>query len=127
MQEFLAKDGNIYNIDLDDGENIFVYDADGGRVGSITMLHVNADDYKLPGYYHIQNLDLQRCKRLGIGTEILRRHIECFGEPITAANQFGPSMDDGSHLIDDGIPFIEKMREMGLVCPEDGDDEDVDD
>jgi hypothetical protein len=125
MHEFLAKDGNIYHIELDDGEDIFVYDGDGGRVGSITMMHVNADDYKLPSYYYIQNLDLHGCKRLGIGTEILRLHNKTFGEPITAANQFGPSMDDGSHLIHDGILFIEKMREEGLVCPEDGDDEDI--
>lgn len=127
MYEFLAKDGNTYHIELNDGEDVFVYDANNGRVGSITMMHINTDDYKLSSYYHIQNLDLHGCKRLGIGTEILRLHIEHFGEPITAARQFGRSMDDGSHLINDGIPFIKKMREKGLVCPEDDDDEDISD
>lgn len=123
MHEFVAKDGNKYTIDLNDGEDIHVYNADNQRVGSIAMMHVNADDYELPSYYYIQNLALNGCKRVGIGTEILRLHNEYFGEPIAAANEFRPSMDDGSHLIDDGIAFIAKMREKGLVCPEDGDEE----
>ena len=123
MHEFIAKDGNKYYIDLDDGQDITVFDNAMNRIGSITLMHVNEDDWKLPSYFYLQHLELDRCKGLGIGTQIFRLHNEIFNEPITAASQFGPKMDDGSHLIDDGIPFVAKMREMGLICA-DPDDED---
>lgn len=128
MQEFIAKNGQTYFIDLDEGENVCVYDNDKNVVGDMTFLHVNADDWKTPNsdYFHLQNLNLEQCKRLGIGTEIMRLHIECFERPITAASAFGPRMDDGSHLINDGIPFVQKMRELGLICSDEEDfDEDV--
>ena len=129
MHEFVAKDGNTYYIDLDDGETIYVSDVNGCQMGSVTLMHVNSGDGRRPesGYFYLQHLDLQRCKRLGIGTEIFRLHNECFGEPITAATQFGPKMDDGSHLIEDGIPFVKKMRDEGLICPAFDDDEDPED
>lgn len=126
MYEFIAKDGNPYNIDLDDGESVRVFDANGCEVGSVTFMQVNADDFELPSYFYLQHLDLEGCKRLGIGTEIFRLHNEHIGEPITAANQFGPSMDDGSHLIGDGVPFVQKMREKGFICAEDSEGEDED-
>lgn len=127
MLEFTAKDGKKYFIELDDGENITVFDSNQGRVGSITLMHVNEDDWKLPSYFYLQNLDLKGCTRLGIGTEVFRLHNEIFGEPITAANEFSPRMDDGSHLIDDGIPFVAKMREKGLICAEANNEEFMDD
>lgn len=115
MHEFIAKDGNKYYIDLDD-EEIHVQNSAGEHVGSITLMHVVSDDYKAPDYYYLQYLDLQKCKRLGIGTEALRLHNEYFCEPIIAASESGPKMDDGSHLIDDGIPFVREMRRKGYIC-----------
>jgi hypothetical protein len=127
MQELTAKDGNKYFIDLDEGENITVFDSNQGQVGSITLMYVNGNDLKSPNYFYLQYLDLNGCKRLGIGTEVFRLHNKFFGESITAANEFGPKMDDGSHLIDDGIPFVAKMREKGLICAESIDGEFMDD
>lgn len=127
MHEFTAKDGNKYYIDLDDGQDITVYDSNKSRVGSVTLMHVNEDDWKMPSYFYLQHLELDKCKRLGIGTEVFRLHNEIFGEPITAASELGPRMDDGSHLIDDGIPFVAKMREKGLICAEAGDEGLMDD
>ncbi len=127
MHEFIAKDGNKYYIDLDDGEDVTVFDSNNCKVGSITLLHVNKDGWPLPSYFYVHDLALNGCKRLGIGTEVFRLHNEIFGESITAANRFGPRMDDGSHLIDDGIPFIAKMREKGLICAETGDEGFMDD
>ncbi len=118
MHRFKAKDGNVYTIDLDDGENIEVRDNQRNQIGSVTLLHVNADcnDYKMESYFYLQHLALDDCKRLGIGREIFRLHIKYFGEVITAAQEDGPVMDDGSHLINDGIPFVRKMREIGYIC-----------
>jgi hypothetical protein len=127
MQELTAKDGNKYFIDLDGGENITVFDSNQGQVGSITLMYVSGDDWESPNYFYLQNLDLNGCTRLGIGTEVFRLHKKIFGEPITAANEFGPRMDDGSHLIDDGIPFVARMREKGLICAEPIDEEFMDD
>jgi len=127
VYEFSAKDGNKYYIDLDDGQHVMVYDSSNSRVGSVTLMHVNEGDWKLPSYFYLQHLELGRCKRLGIGTEVFRLHNEIFGEPVVAASEFGPRMDDGSHLIDDGIPFVAKMREKGLICAEAGDAEFMDD
>lgn len=126
MYEFKAKNGNKYYIDLDDGAEISVFDANECKVGSVSLMHVNADDPELSSYFYLQHLDLGACKRLGIGTEIFRLHNEHIGEPITAANLIGPSMDDGSHLIDDGVPFVQKMREKGLICREAGDEDFMD-
>jgi hypothetical protein len=127
MHELIAKDGNKYFIDLDDGENITVFDSNQGQVGSITLMYVNGDDWKSPSYFYLQKLDLKGCTRLGIGTEVFRLHNKIFGEPITAAKESGSKMYDGSHLIDDGIPFVAKMREKGLICAESIDEEFMDD
>ncbi len=40
MNEFIAKDGNKYFIDLDDGENITVFNSDKRKVGSITLMQL---------------------------------------------------------------------------------------
>jgi len=126
MYEYEAKDGKIYYIDLDFGQNVSVQNSSGGVVGTVTFLEVNADDDELPTYFYLQDLNLQKCKGLGIGREIFRLHKEHIGDPIVAASEFGPSMEDGSHLIDDGIPFVRKMRSEGLICPETSDEDHLD-
>lgn len=37
--------------------------------------------------------------------------------PICAAEENSVKMSDGSHLIGDGVPFIAKMRDEGIVVP----------
>lgn len=51
MHEFIAKDGKTYYIDLSEGEDITVLDSSGCKVGSVTLLHVNANDWPLPSYF----------------------------------------------------------------------------
>lgn len=46
--------------------------------------------------------------RLGIGTGVFHLYKEIFEDP--AASEFGLKMDNSSLLIDDGIPFVAKMR-----------------
>ncbi len=127
MYEFIAKDRNTYFIDLGDGENIEVFDENRRKVGTITFMHVNAGDEELDSYFYLQHLDLENCKRLGIGTEVFRLHNEFFAEPITAASEYGPKFDDGSYLTGDGIPFVAKMRKLGLICEEGNDESDMND
>lgn len=114
---FTGKDGETYQISLsEEGDQIKVFYKDQLQ-GSISLMcceGVGHDDF----YYHIMDLSLQKCRRKGIGQACLKYHIEIFQSPITAAPVYGPSMDDGSHLIDDGIPFIIEMRKRGIVVQE---------
>lgn len=115
--EFKAKDGRSYIISIDDeGENIEVVRW-GEKLGHIT-LEYRCDWPIEPEHYYINDLALNKCKGKGIGEAALNYHIECFGLPISAAKEKGPKLIDGSHLIEDGTPFIRRMRKRGTVCPE---------
>ncbi|CAK1212579.1 TPA: hypothetical protein J4Q69_001336 [Escherichia coli] len=114
IYDFVANDGNTYQIDLDD-EYIEVR-LSGEKVGSISLNLIQNDDYS-PDYYYITDLSLEKCKRLGIGRECLRLHQKEIKSPICAAEENSVKMSDGSHLIGDGVPFIAKMRDEGIVVP----------
>lgn len=106
-------------IEIDDeGETITVYDND-DAIGVIRLDFAPIDfPYCMDEYYYITELALDKCRRQGVGRECLKFHSETFGFPLVAAKSYGPELADGSHLIDDGLPFIRKMREEGIVCPE---------
>ena len=72
----------------------------------------------MPDYFHITHLELEKCKREGIGRRCLQYHKEIFDSPITAGPKCGSKQEDGSHLVGDGVPFIAKMRMEGIVCPD---------
>ncbi|NIF32583.1 hypothetical protein F3J29_10565 [Enterobacter sp. Cy-643] len=110
---FVANDGNTYQIDLED-ECIEVF-QDGKKLGSISLMLVQNEE-PLPDYYYITDLSLENCKGLGIGRECLRLHKQEIGDTICAAEENSERMSDESHLIDDGVPFIAKMREEGIVA-----------
>ena len=102
--EFRAKDGKLYTINVDDeGERLEV-SLQGVSLGHI-LLEYRYDPPIEPEHFYIHDLALDKCK-------------EHFGLPIVAAREHGPKREDGSHLIDDGVPFIRRMREKGIVCPE---------
>lgn len=116
-KEFSAADGRVYRISVDEeGEEIEVF-LKGDRRGSIT-LEYKCDPPIEPDHFYIHDLSLNNCKRIGLGEAALRYHKDLFDLPIVAAKEHGPSLADGSHLIDDGINFIRRMREKGIVCPE---------
>jgi len=70
----------------------------------------------LDGFY-ITHLDLEQCKGQGIGRECLKFHKRVFSMPLAAASPYRCEQnDDGSHLTGDGLPFIAKMRDEGVVC-----------
>jgi len=110
---YVASDSKEYELRIDQ-EKILVL-LGGYLKGSISLSLIDQGE-KSRDYYYITDLDLENCKRLGIGRACLKAHIEIYDMPICAASVFGPKMDDGSHLVNDGGPFIEKMRQEGLVC-----------
>lgn len=115
--EFRAKDGNSYTIKIDDeGERIEV-SLQGVSHGHILLEH-RCDPPIEPEHFYINDLALNKCRGKGLGEAALLFHIDQFDVPIVAAREHGPKREDGSHLIDDGVPFIRRMREKGIVCPE---------
>ena len=115
--EFRAKDGKLYTINVDDeGERLEV-SLQGVSLGHI-LLEYRYDPPIEPEHFYIHDLALDKCKGKGLGEAALSFHKEHFGLPIVAAREHGPKREDGSHLIDDGVPFIRRMREKGIVCPE---------
>lgn len=115
--KFKAKDKNLYTISIDDeGERISV-SLEGEELGHI-KLEYRCDPPIEPAHYYVYDLALNKCKRKGLGEAALDYHKKLFGLPLVAAQEHGPKLEDGSYLIDDGIPFIRRMREKGIVCPE---------
>jgi hypothetical protein len=115
--EFRAKDGNSYTIKIDDiGERIEVSLQD-VSLGQILLEYRYDPPIELEHFY-INDLALNKCRGKGLGEAALSFHIEQFGLPIVAAREHGSKREDGSHLIEDGVHFIRRMREKGIVCPE---------
>ena len=99
----------------DDGCEIAVFHLD-KNIGSISLVEKNDPN---GFYYYITDLSLEKCKNQGIGQACLEYHKELFDTPITAASTFNAEeISDGSHLIGDGVWFINNMREKGIVCSE---------
>ncbi|ELZ9637258.1 hypothetical protein U1U22_001949 [Proteus mirabilis] len=111
------KNSKVYDITYDDsGEEINVY-LDDDKQGFISLNKIETDNPK-DNCFRITHLELGKCKRQGIGTYCLEKHKELFNSILTAGSSDGQKCDDGSHLTGDGAPFIEKMREQGIVEPE---------
>lgn len=115
---FTAKDGLCYSITIaDDGQEI-VIEHNGKTVGSISLdFHSGEIWDNSPDRFHITNLALEQCKKKGIGQRCLELHIEMFGMTLTAGVSDRGEAPDGSNLIGDGIGFIKRMREKGIVSP----------
>lgn len=115
---FTAKDGLCYSISIDDDGQEITIDRDGRKVGSISLdFHSGESWDNSPDRYHITDLSLEQCKGKGIGQRCLELHIEEFGMKLTAGVAGRGEAPDGSQLIRDGIGFIKRMREKGIVCP----------
>lgn len=115
---FVAKDKKEYVILIDDeGERISV-EFNGDELGYMILKYVESSCQGPPEHYYIVELEMSKCKGVGLGEASLKFHKEIFSLPIVAAEEGSNKLSDGSHLIDDGIPFVRRMRDKGIVCPE---------
>ncbi|MES2281366.1 MAG: hypothetical protein V4542_08130 [Pseudomonadota bacterium] len=111
--EFIAKDGLTYEIGLEEDLDVrVVVFRSGVEIGSISLESRDEDQT-----YHVMNLSLENCKRLGIG----QRCLEFFNEvyqfsTLTAEESHGQKREDGSHLIGDGPGFVAAMREKKIIA-----------
>jgi ribosomal protein S18 acetylase RimI-like enzyme len=115
---FLARDGNLYllEIELDGGE--IVVSRGIKEKGVIRLDYREGDPARgQPDTFHITHLALDNCKRLGIGRACLLFHQEHYGCPLTAGYADRGQAEDGSHLTGDRPGFIAAMRAQGIVLP----------
>ena len=114
IEDFVAKDGKTYQIEFDadfgDPIRIFVL-KNGAKLGSIELEY--CDDNNV---YHLMVLSLDQCKKLGLGQRCLELFKDKMNATITAADLYGPKLQDGSHLIGDGPGFVSAMRRKGLIA-----------
>ncbi|WP_114807795.1 GNAT family N-acetyltransferase [Vibrio cholerae] len=102
-----------FEINIDDEGHEITVKKDGNVVGTINL----SEKLDFGHEFYITHLSLNECRRQGIGRECLKFHKRIFDTPITAASPcVSHPMNDGSHLTGDGLPFINQMREEGIVC-----------
>lgn len=117
--DFLASDGNTYQIQIDDPRDEINVLFQGAKKGSISLRLIEGDLPCQPDVYHITHLALDSCSHRGIGRRCLQFHRELFDAPITAGSSDGTKCDDSSHLTGDGPGFIARMKAEGILCEDD--------
>lgn len=112
-------DATVYHIDVPD-ENCNKL----SRIGSIEFeQYEEGSRSHTVAYSKVMHMDLGDCGRRflkqGIGTEILKIKETMEHLPIIFGNDDGTKSEDGSHLIDDGLPFArafnKKRKPNGFV------------
>jgi hypothetical protein len=118
QKEFVAKDGITYTIKLDaTGEEISVLKGT-ELIGVIDLKRVI--NPRGSNYYLITVLDLEKCKRIGLGEASLRYHREIFRLPLTANGDIGEGRRSSKgQMTREGIVFIQKMRAKEVIEAED--------
>lgn len=118
QKEFVAKDGQTYTIKLDaTGEEILIL-KDVEPLGVIDLKRVV--NPRGSNYYLITVLDLEKCKRIGLGEASLRYQQEVFRLPLTSNGDIGEGRRSSKgQMTREGIVFIQKMRAKGVIEAED--------
>jgi hypothetical protein len=118
QKEFVAKDGLTYTITINDsGEEITVSTAT-ESLGVIDLKRIS--NPRGPHYYLITVLNLEKCKRKGLGEASLRFHQDVFHLSLTANGDVREGRrSNESQITRDGIMFIQKMRAKGVIEAED--------
>ncbi|AKR43976.1 hypothetical protein [Methylophilus sp. TWE2] len=114
QKTFVAKDGQVYLIRIDDtGEEILVLrEEDPLGVIDLKRLH----ETKGAESFLVSVLDLEKCKRIGIGEAALCYHKEVFHKPLRANGNVREGRQSGENLMTrEGIAFIGNMRRKGVI------------
>ena len=117
--DFLASDGNTYQIQIDEPRDEINVFFQGARKRSISFHLIEGDLPCQPDIYHTTHLALDSCSHRGIGRRCLQFHRELFDATTTAGSNDGTKCDDCSHLTGDGPGFIARMKAEGSVCEDD--------
>ncbi|WP_024930758.1 hypothetical protein [Methylophilus sp. OH31] len=114
QKTFLAKDGQTYTLNLNEtGEEIVVL-LDREQVGVIDFQF--SKGIQGAESYLITVLDLEKCKRKGIGEASLRFHQAVFRRPLRANGDIREGrQSQESQLTKEGSGFIGHMRAKGVI------------
>jgi len=112
--EFLAKDGQTYTLRLDEtGEEILVLQGS-EQLGVIDLQF--SKGFQGAESYLVTVLDLEKCKRKGIGEASLRFHQQIFRRPLRANGDIREGRQSQlSQLTKEGSGFIGHMRAKGVI------------
>lgn len=114
QKAFVAKDGQAYLIRIDDtGEEIFIF-RETEPLGVIDLKRLQ--ESKGAESFLVTVLDLEKCKRIGIGEAALRYHKEVFHRPLRANGNVREGRQYKENLMTrEGIAFIGSMRKKGVI------------
>jgi hypothetical protein len=114
QKEFIAKDGQAYIIQLDEtGQEVLIF-KDSQQVGVIDL--ILRKEAKGAESFLVTVLDLEQCKRKGIGEASLRYHKEIFHRPLRANGNIREGRQSKENLLTrEGIGFIGNMRKKGVI------------
>lgn len=114
-----GKNNIEYKLELDEcSYTVFIYDSSQKPIGSISFEEVNDDQWDTLQALKIHTLDIDiKHKRQGLGEAAIRLSKEYFDLPIIAEDYSGDKNQGASRLVSDGVGFVIKMREIGLVLP----------
>lgn len=114
QKEFVAKDGETYSIQFNEtGEEILILRGT-EQVGVIDLML--RKEAKGAESFLVTVLDLEKCKRKGIGEASLRCHKEIFHRPLRANGDVREGRQPRENQITkEGIGFIGNMRKKGVI------------
>ena len=93
-----------------------VSDDTGEEIGRMQFRAIEyPKGYETIEVLHLWHMDFGSYKGQGIGRRCLELVLEHSGSEITASDDDGVRKDDGSHLIGDGLVFVARMRQDGLI------------
>ena len=118
--EMAYKSGDlVFQIIIDEGFEYINIFFEGKRVGRFEFSHEfeEFDKSGITEHYLVTNLSLEeKYRKKGIGRAAFKFYKECScGIPIVARYEDGIKRGDGSHITGVGLPFVEKMREEGII------------
>lgn len=114
QKTFIAKDGQAYLIRIDDtGEEVLILREE-EPLGVIDLKRLQ--EAKGAESFLVSVLDLEKCKRIGIGEAALRYHKEVFHRPLRANGNVREGRQSGENpMTRDGVAFIGNMRRKGVI------------
>ena len=105
-----AKGQTVKLIMNDEQSEIIINDIQGNQIGEFEFKEL---DYC--GGYKLMRMYSNQVKNTGIGRAILEYFREVVGSPIYVSPNDGIVRDDGSHLTEDALSFVNHMIAEGLI------------
>ncbi len=97
----------------DDFSKVSAYTTTGKLIGSFEFFCIDEEVLNLRKMFLEE---IEGYQRRGIGRSILEWVKNDSGMPIIASEDTGQQYDDGSHLTGTGLPFANKMMDLGIIC-----------